>query len=124
MQRPNTLVITTNTTAGPYPLDRYVTGYAMAIQYSKPATMTATCRIQQSFMDPYQKADGTPYTVSYAVSGFFYDMPGFTAIAAASAINIGAGSVTPLPRAVQLITSSVSGGSVAWSLVPYGMDAN
>ena len=122
MQRPDTLVITTNTTAGPYPLDRYVTGYAVAVQYAN-ATGTATCRMQQSFMDPYKDVDGNPYTTSYAVSGRFYDVPGFTAVAAASAMNFGAGA-TPMPRALQLITTSVSANTVAWSLVPYGMDAN
>lgn len=122
MQRPNSIVITTNTTAGPYPLDRYVTGYAIAVQYA--GTGTVTCRLQQSFMDPFADIDGNPYSTSYAVSGRFYDVPGFVTVAAASAVTFGGGGTLPLPRALQLITSNVSAANVVWSIVPYGMDGN
>lgn len=117
MLRPQNLVITTNTTTPAYPLDRYVNGYAVAVTYSN-ATQTATWAMQQSFLDPNLDANGNPYSNSYKVSGQWLPVVGMVGATTASAAVL-----LPIPRAIRLITSNVSGGSVTFSIVPYGMDA-
>lgn len=120
MQRPNYLKITSNGTTAAYPLDRYVNGYAIGVTFSN-STMTATYTMQQSFLDPSVDESGNPYSNSYKVSGQWINSndTGMVNQTTASASNF----AFP-PRAIRLITSNVSGGSVTWSIVPMGMDAN
>lgn len=120
MHRPDYFKITSNGTTAAYPLDRYVNGYAIGVTYSN-ATMTATYTLQQSFLDPSIDEAGNPYTTSYKVSGQWINSndAGMVSQTTASASNF----AFP-PRAIRLITSNVSGGSVTFSIIPMGMDAN
>lgn len=119
MHRPNYLKITTNTTTAAYPLDRYVTGYGIGVSYSNTA-MTATYTVQFSMLDPYVDESGNAYSSSYKVSGQWMNSndAGMVAQTGASASNF----AFP-PRAVRLITTNVSGGSLTFSILPMGMDA-
>lgn len=115
MQRPNQQVITTNTTTAAYPLDRYTNGYGISITYSKP-TMTAVYTVQYSMLDPFD-----PYTTSYKVSGNWQNSDDPLVVNASTSRS---SNFAFPPRAVRLITSNVSGGSLTFAIVPMGMDGN
>lgn len=118
MQRSNYLEIKTNTTTAAYPLDRYTNGYGISMTYSN-AAMTATYTVQYSMLDPCIAPDGNAYTNSYKVSGNWQnsDDPVMVAQSAARSSNF-----SFPPRAVRVITSNVSGGTLTFSVVPMGMD--
>lgn len=121
MLRPSEIVITSNGTSQAVPLDRYTNGYAVGVTLSN-ATMTATYTLQQSLLDPFcSQAQGNAYTTSYKVSGNWVnsDDPVMVAQSASRTSNFAF-----VPRAVRLITSNVSGGSLTFSLIPLGMDGN
>lgn len=120
MQRSNYLEITTNTTTAAYPLDRYVNGYGVSMTYSK-LTMTGNYTLQYSMLDPCVAPDGNPYTTSYKVSGNWQnsDDPVMVNQSAARSSNF-----RYPPRALRVITSNVSGGTMTFSIVPMGMDSN
>lgn len=120
MQRSNYLEITSNTTTAAYPLDRYVNGYGISVTLGK-STMTATYTLQYSMLDPSIAPDGNPYTTSYKVSGNWQnsDDPVMVSQSASRSSNF----AYP-PRAIRLITSNVSGGTLTFSIVPMGMDGD
>lgn len=120
MHRPSYFKITSNGTTAAYPLDRYVSGYAIGVTYSN-ATMTATYTVQQSLLSPYEDESGNPYSNSYKVSGQWINSndTAFVAQTAATASNF----AFP-PRAIRAIFTNVSGGSATLSILPMGMDAN
>lgn len=119
MQRPNYLVVTTNTTTAAYPLDRYTNGYGFSVTLSK-TTMTATYTLQYSMLSPFEDTNGEPYTTSYKVSGNWqqWDDPLLVGASTSRSTNMAFPA-----RAVRMITSNVSGGSLTFSIVPMGMDA-
>lgn len=120
MHRPNYLEITTNTTTAAYPLDRYTNGYGVSMTYSN-ATMTATYTIQYSMLDPCIAPDGNKYTTSYKVSGNWQNCDDTTVVGASTAAST---NFSFPPRAVRVITSNVSGGTLTFSIIPIGMDGN
>lgn len=113
MHRPIFQTITTSVTSPAIPLDRYSNGYALGVSFSN-STMTATYTVQLSMMDPY-----ATYSNSYKVSGNWMNStdPVFVSQSASRTSNF----AFP-PMATRIITSSVSGGSLTYSVIPMGMD--
>lgn len=115
MQDEHLQVITTNGTTAAYPLDKWTNGYGISVTFSN-TTMTATYTLQYSMLDPYCSIGrGNAYTNSYKVSGNWQnsDDPVMVAQSASRSSNF----AYP-PRALRLVTSNVSGGSLTLSIVP------
>lgn len=115
MQRPNTLEITTNGTSQAYPLDQWTNGYGISVTYSK-STMTAIYTIQYSMLDPYcSQIRGDAYSNSYKVSGNWQNSDDPLVVNASTARS---SNFAYPPRAVRIITSNVSGGTLTFAIVP------
>lgn len=119
MQRSNYLEVTTNTTTASYPLDRYTNGYGFSVTLSK-TTMTCTYTLQYSMLDPCVAPDGNPYTTSYKVSGNWQNWDDILLVNASTSRST---NMAFPARAIRMITSNVSGGTLTLSIVPMGMDA-
>lgn len=119
MQRPKYLVITTNTTTQAVPLDQDTNGYGISVTFSK-STMTAVYTVQYSMLDPYFNNDRVPYSTSYKVSGNWQNSDDPLVVNASTSRS---SNFAFPPRAVRLITSNVSGGSLTFSIVAMGTEA-
>lgn len=120
MQRPKYLFITTNTTTQAVPLDQDTNGYGISITRSK-TTMTCQYTVQYSMLDPYlDQQTGNRYTTSYKVSGNWQNSDDPLVVNAST--DRSSNFAYP-PRAVRLITSNVSGGSLTFSIVAKGTEA-
>lgn len=121
MERPSYSLITSNGTSQAIPLDRYVNGYAVGIGFSK-TTMTATYTLQYSLLDPFRSImRDDAYTSSYKVSGQWKNTDDTSLV---SATTPQTASFPFVPRAIRVITSNVSGGTLTLSVIPTGMDGN
>lgn len=120
MHRPSQQIITTSGRGQPYPLDRYVNGYALAVTMKTPG---AIFTIKQCFDDPSLDPNGNPYTTSYAVSGVWLDSDDPVMVKAST--NRTSNFSFP-PRAVRVSArSGVSAGNpLTFTVVPMGMDGN
>src|SRR5665213_4577871 len=114
MQDENYLVITTNGTTAAYPLDKWTNGYGISITYSN-TTMTAIYTVQYSMLDPFASVmRGNPYTTSYKVSGNWQNSDDPLVVNASTSRS---SNFAYPPRAVRLVTSNVSGGSLTFSII-------
>lgn len=118
MDRPSYIEITTNGTTAAFPLDRYTNGYGISMTYSK-STMTGVYTVQYSMLDPYLAPDGNRYTTSYKVSGNWQNSDDPLVVAASTARS---SNFAYPPRAVRVVTSNVSGGTMTFSIVAKGQD--
>lgn len=120
MQRPKTVVITTNTTTQAFPLDYWTNGYGLSVTYSK-STMTAVYTIQYSMLNPYKDdVTGLPYTTSYKVSGNWQNSDDPLVVNASTSRS---SNFAYPPRACRLVTSNVSGGSLTFVMIAKGDDS-
>lgn len=121
MQGPSSFTVTASGLSNPYPLDRYVNGYAVAVTMK---TAGAIFSLQQSFDNPFQDdATGLPYTTSYNVSGVWLPFSDPVMVnQSANAVS----NLAYIPRAIRInVTAKVSAGNpVKVTLIPMGMDAN
>lgn len=118
MQRPKYLVVTTNTTTQAVPLDQDTNGYGLSVTLSN-STMTAVYTIQYSMLDPYFNNDRVKYSNSYKVSGNWQNSDDPLVVNASTSRS---SNFAYPPRAVRLITSNVSGGSLTFSIVAMGTE--
>lgn len=119
MQDEKYLVITTNGTSQAVPLDKWTNGYGVSVTFSK-STMTATYTIQYSMLDPYCSViRGNAYSTSYKVSGNWQNSDDPLVVAASTSRS---SNFAYPPRAVRLVTSNVSGGSLTFAIIPKTSD--
>lgn len=121
MQGPSRFTVTTSGKSAPYPLDRYVNGYAVAVTMK---TAGAIYSLQQCFDNPFLDDEtGNPYTTSYNVSGNW--LP-FSDPVMVNASTNAVSNLAFIPRAIRInVTAKVSAGNpVTVTLIPMGMDAN
>lgn len=120
MQLPSQFIVTTSGLSNPYPLDRYVNGYAVAVTMK---TAGAIYTLQQSFDSPYLDQNGNPYTTSYNTSGTWVNFSDATMVNASANV---VSNLAFIPRAIRInVTAKVSAGNpVTVTIIPMGMDAN
>lgn len=121
MQGPSSFTVIASGKSAPYPLDRYVNGYAIAVTMK---TAGAIYSLQQCFDNPFLDDDtGLPYTTSYNVSGTW--LPFSDPIMVNASTNA-VSNLAFIPRAIRInVTAKVSAGNpVKVTLIPLGMDAN
>jgi len=122
MQAPSQLVVTTSGLSNPYPLDRYVNGYAVAVTF--PKTGVGFFTLQQCFDNPFQDdLTGTKYSNSYNTSGTWVN---FSDPVMVNASTNAVSNLAFIPRAIRVNASAkVSAGNpLVLNIVPLGMDGN
>lgn len=114
MHRPSSFTVTTSGKSNPYPLDRYVNGYAVAVTMP---TQGAVYTLQYSLDDPFDN-----YSNSYNVSGvwFNWDDPVLVNASTNRSTNLAF-----IPAAIRInVTAKVSAGNpVTVRVIPMGMDS-
>ena len=119
MQRPNEFVITTNGTTQAYPLDIWNNGYGISVTLSK-TTMTCNYTVQYSMLDPYcSQTRDNAYTTSYKVSGNWQNIDDPLLVNASTSRS---SNFSYPPRAIRVVTTNVSGGSLTVAIVPKTSD--
>lgn len=121
MQAPSSFTVIASGKSNPYPLDRYVNGYAVAVTMK---TAGAIYSLQQCFDNPFlDDSTGSPYTTSYNVSGNWFP---FSDTVMVNASTNAVSNLVFIPRAIRInVTAKVSAGNpVTVTLIPNGMDAN
>lgn len=118
MQAPSQLIVTASGKSNPYPLDRYVNGYAVAVTMK---TAGAVYTLKQSFDSPYLDQNGNPYTTSYNVSGVWLN---FSDPIMVNASTNAVSNLAFVPRAIRLsaISKCSAGNPLTLTVVPMGMD--
>lgn len=115
MQRPSSFIVATSGLSNPYPLDRYVTGYAIALTMPIAGIIYT---LQYSLDDPFAS-----YSTSYNVSGvwFNWDDPVLVNASTNRATNLAF-----VPRAIRVnaIAKVSAGNPLTVTVVPFGMDGN
>lgn len=120
MQGSSQFIVTTSGLSSPYPLDRYVNGYAVAVTMK---TAGAVYTLQQSFDSPFLDQSGNPYSNSYNTSGAWVN---FSDPVMVNASSNAVSNLAFIPRAIRInVTAKVSAGNpVTVTLIPMGMDSN
>ena len=113
MMRPSQFTVATSGLSNPFPLDRYVTGYAIGVTMP---TAGGVYTLQYSFDDPY----GT-YSTSYNVSGAWFNWDDATLVNASTNRST---NLAFVPRAIRLNASAgVSAARpITVTVCPFGMD--
>lgn len=119
MQRPKYIFVTTNTTTQAVPLDQDTNGYGISVTLSK-TTMTCNYTVQYSMLNPYwDDQANAKYSTSYKVSGNWQNSDDPLVVNASTSRS---SNFAYPPRALRLITSNVSGGSLTFSIVAMGTE--
>jgi hypothetical protein len=117
MLRSSQVVVTSSGKTAPFPLDRYVFGYAVGVTM-KTAGVKYT--VQQCLDDPFLDPSGEKYTVSYATSGAWIDSDDPVVVNASTSRT---SNFSFPPRAVRLnVSAGVSAGNpVTFTIIPVGV---
>lgn len=121
MQLPSQLIVTTTGKSNPYPLDRYVNGYAVSVTF--PNGKNGFYTLKQCFDSPYLDQNGNPYSTSYNVSGIWQN---FSDPVMVNASTNAVSNLAFVPRAIRV--SALHGVSalcpLTLTIIPLGMDGN
>ena len=121
MHLPNQQICTVSGKNPPYPLDRYVNGYAVSVTFQPGKTGTYT--LKQSFDNPYLDQNGNPYTTSYNASGVWLN---FSDPVMVNASTNAVSNLAFIPRAIRVsaLTKVSAGNPLTLTVIPMGMDGN
>lgn len=115
MMRPSQIVMTASGKSAPFPLDRYVNGYALAVTMK---TAGVNYSIQQCFDDPFAQ-----YSTSYAVSGNWLPSDD-TIVVNASTNRVSNFAFVPAACRINVSAGVSAGNPVTFTIIPMGMDGN
>lgn len=113
MQRPSSFTVTTSGNSAPYPLDRYVNGYAVGVTMP---TAGAVYTLQYSYDDPFAN-----YSTSYNANGTWFNWDDATLVNASANKST---NLSFIPAAIRISVSAKcsAGRPVTVTVIPMGMD--